>query len=157
MRTRKSSLITELLILKNTSQATYITMKLMLIFVFVFSLGILTLLAEKIPQHRESGERALSDDSSGINREKRSPGVFNFFYWIFPLDHRTQKTKCCCPSSNAESLGKGARIPWVDVSYRVVQSLKRKVARRPSAWVWIVERDHGHAVEFEVKRVKGIS
>lgn len=40
-------------------------MKLMLMFVFVFSLGILTLMAEKIPQHDESGEPDLNAESLG--------------------------------------------------------------------------------------------
>ena len=56
------------------------TMKLILMFVLVFSLGILTVMAAKIPQHDESGEPALSDDPSGTNREKRSPGLFNCIY-----------------------------------------------------------------------------
>jgi len=44
-------------------------MKLILIVVFVFSLGVLTPLAEKIPQHDETEESASNNDPSLTYRD----------------------------------------------------------------------------------------
>ena len=58
-----------------TSQTTYITMKLMLVYVFVFSLVALTLLATKIPKQEQKDALAWHDDPSSYHGAAMKRGL----------------------------------------------------------------------------------
>ena len=68
-KTRKLGLPTGLQSFKKRSQVPHITMKLVLILAFAFSLGIsLTMSAEKIPEREERNAPTLDDDHSDTYR-----------------------------------------------------------------------------------------